>query len=49
MNQNIPAVLRGFSNLQKKSHEKLYTTKTISKAATTELLYKILNRKKIYS
>ena len=47
MKQNILAVLRTFSNLQKKEKEKLYTKKTTSKAATTEFLDKIPNRKKI--
>ena len=44
-NQNILAILRGFLNLQKKNYEKLYTKQT-SKAATTEFLRKIPNRKK---
>ena len=46
-NQNILAVLRTFSNLQKIFFEKLYTKETTSKGATTEFLSKIPNRKKI--
>ena len=45
INQNIPAILRIFLDLQK-NYEKLYTKQT-STAATTEFPSKILNRKKI--
>ena len=45
-NQNILATLRTFSNMQKKK-ENLYTSETISKAATTEFTSKIPNTKKI--
>ena len=47
INQNILAVLRTLSNLQKRIYEKLYTKETTSKAATTEFLGKIPDRKKI--
>ena len=46
INQNILEILKTCSNLQKKSYEKLYTKETTSKAATTECLSEILNRKK---
>ena len=46
INKNILAVLRTFSNLQKKkNYEKHYTKETASEAATTEFLNKITNRK----
>ena len=47
INQNILAVLRTLSNLQKRVYEKLYTKETTSKVATNEFLSKIPNRKKI--
>ena len=47
INQNILAVLRTLSNLQKRIYEKLCTKEATSKAATTEFLSKIPNRKKI--
>ena len=46
INQNILAVLRTFLNLQMKLW-KIYIKETTSKAATTEFLSKIPNRKKI--
>ena len=46
INQNIPAILRTFLNLQKKIYQKLYTKQT-STATTTEFLSQISNRKKI--
>ena len=46
-NKNILATLRTFSNMQKKKKENLYTSETISKAATTEFTSKIPNTKKI--
>ena len=46
INQNIPAILRTFLNLQKKKYQKLYTKQT-STATTTEFLSQISNRKKI--
>ena len=49
VNQNILAVLRTFWNLQKIFYEKLYTKETISKAATTEFLSKMSNRKKDFN
>ena len=47
INQNVLAVLRTLSNHQKRNYENLYTKKTTSKAATTELLCKIPKRNKI--
>ena len=49
INQSILAALRTFSNLKKKKkeNETFYTKETTSKAATTEFLGKIPNRKKI--
>ena len=49
MNQNVLLILRTFSNLQKKLYKKPCTKETTSKAATTEFLDKILNRKKIFN
>ena len=46
INQNIPAILRTFSNRQK-IYEKYYTKETTSKPATTEFISKIPNKKKI--
>ena len=46
INRNIPAILRTFSNLQKKDYNKLFTKITTSKAATTEFPSTIPNRKK---
>ena len=46
INQNIPAILRTFSNRQK-IYEKYYTKETTSKLATTEFISKIPNKKKI--
>ena len=46
INQNILAILKTFLNLQKKINEKLYTKQT-STAATSEILSKIPNKKKI--
>ena len=46
INQNILAILRTFSNVQRKIYEKLYAKMTTSKAATTKFR-KIPNRKKI--
>ena len=45
INENILAVLRTLSNHQKRIYEDLYTKKTTSKAATTELLRKISRKK----
>ena len=45
INENILAVLRTLSNYQKRIYEDLYTKKTTSKAATTELLRKISRKK----
>ena len=47
INPNILAIVRTFSNLQKKVYEELYFKETTSKAATTKLFSKIPNRKKI--
>ena len=47
INQDILAILRTFLNLQK-NYEKIYTKQT-SKAATTEFVRKIPNRKKIFN
>ena len=47
LNQNILAVPRTLSNLQKRIYEKLYTKETTFKAAATEFLSQIPNRKKI--
>ena len=47
INQNIPATLLTFSNLQKNFYEKLYTKETTSKTATNESIFKISNRRKI--
>ena len=49
INQNVLLILRTFSNLQKKLYKKPCTKETTSKAATTEFLDKILNRKKIFN
>ena len=46
INKNILATLRTLSNLQERIYEKLCTKETTSKAATTEFLSKIPNRKK---
>ena len=48
--QNILAIIRKFLNLQKngKSYKKLYIKRT-SRAATTEFVGKIPNRKKIFN
>ena len=46
INQNNLAILRAFSNL-KRNYENRYTKETTSKAATTEFISKIPNRKKI--
>ena len=45
VSQNILAILRTFSNLQKKKKKKKALTKQTSTDATTEFLGKILNRK----
>ena len=45
INQNVPAILRAFLNLQKKCYEKPFTKET-SAAATTEFLGKVPHRKK---
>ena len=49
INQNILAILRMFSNLQKKIYDKIYTKEATSKAATTEFLSNIPNRNKIFN
>ena len=45
INQNIPATLLIFSNLQKNFYERFYTKETTLKTATTEFLSQIPNRK----
>ena len=45
INQKFLATLLTFSNLQKHFYEKLYAKQATSKAATTELISKIPNRK----
>ena len=47
INQNILAILRTFSNLQKKLYGTVYTKEATSKAATTEFLNKNPHRKKV--